>query len=230
MGFLSRKKRESQREVFEREALPHLDALHGLALRLTRDERQAEDLVQDALVKAYRFFHRFEEGSNIKAWLFKVLVNTFYNTIRKEKNIGKLHAGVELEPHRERYLGEATVAGRHAEEAVLDALAVEEIKREVEALPEEFRTAVLLCDVHDLSYKEIAEIVGCPVGTVMSRLHRGRKLLQKRLHGYAVEQGYLPAEPEAEEPAAAIASLQDFRRRKAVVPAASGRRGAKGEP
>ena len=219
MGFLSRRKRtrESQREVFEREALPHLDALHGMALRLTRDERQAEDLVQDALVKAYRFFHRFEEGSNIKAWLFKVLVNTFYNTVRKEKNIGKLHAGVELEPHRERYLGEATVAGRHAEEAVLDALAVEEIKREVEALPEEFRTAVLLCDVHDLSYKEIAEVVGCPVGTVMSRLYRGRKLLQKRLHGYAVEQGYLraaDAESQAEEPAAAIASLESFRRRK----------------
>ena len=194
----------SQRQAFEREALPHLDAMYGMALRLTRDERDAEDLVQDALIKAYRFFDRFEEGSNIKAWLFKVLVNLFYNSYRKSKNLQRLHAEVELGGGHERYLSEATVSGRNAEEALLDRLVVEKLREAVEELPEEFRLAVLLCDLHDFSYKEIAEILGRPVGTVMSRLYRGRRLLQHRLFDYAVEQGYvrapeLPDAPDAPE-------------------------------
>jgi RNA polymerase sigma-70 factor (ECF subfamily) len=202
-----------RRQAFEKEALPHLDALYGMALRLTRDERQAEDLVQDSLVKAYRFFHRFEEGSNIKAWLFKVLVNTFYNTIRKEKNQHRLELEAELDSHYERFLSASTVTGQRAEEALLDRMVVEKLRAEVESLPEEFRAAVLLCDLYDFSYKEIAEILGCPVGTVMSRLYRGRRLLQKRLYSYALEQGYLRP-PEVEREDQGTASLEAYRQRK----------------
>lgn len=204
---------KKRRQAFEEEALPHLDALYGMALRLTRDEAQAQDLVQDSLVKAYRFFHRFEEGSNIKAWLFKVLVNTFYNTVRKEKNQHRLELEAEVDSHYERFLSASTVSGQKAEEVLLDALVVEKLRTEVEKLPEEFRAAVLLCDLHDFSYKEIADILGCPVGTVMSRLYRGRRILQKRLYQYAVEQGYLrpTAEPQALEPPA---SLESYRQRK----------------
>jgi RNA polymerase sigma-70 factor (ECF subfamily) len=208
--LLHRKPNAKLRAAFEREALPHLDALYGMAIRLTRDERRAEDLVQDALVKAYRFFDRFEEGSNAKAWLFKVLVNTFYNSVRKERNLGRLHGEAELEPHYERFLAAATVDGKRAEEVLLDGLVVEELRREIALLPEEFRDAVLLCDLHDFSYKEIAEILGCPVGTVMSRLYRGRRLLQKRLYGYAVEHGFLRAAAPGAEPA----SLEDYRQRR----------------
>jgi RNA polymerase sigma-70 factor, ECF subfamily len=199
-----------RRQVFEREALPHLDALYGMALRLTHDERQADDLVQDSLVKAYRFFHKFEEGSNIKAWLFKVLVNTFYNTVRKEKNQHRLELEAEVDSHYDRFLSASTMDGQRAEEVLHEKLVMEKLQAEVEKLPPEFRDAVLLCDLHELSYKEIADILGCPVGTVMSRLYRGRRILQKRLYQYALEQGYL--RPPAQEESAA--SLEAYRQRK----------------
>jgi len=203
---------KQRRQTFEKEAVPHLDALYGMALRLTRDERQAEDLVQDSLVKAYRFFHRFEEGSNIKAWLFKVLVNTFYNTVRKEKNQHRLELEAEVDSHYDRFLSASTMNGQKAEEVLLDGLVLEKLKAEVERLPEEFRSAVLLCDLYDFSYKEIAEILGCPVGTVMSRLYRGRRILQKRLYQYALEQGYLRPAPSEDE--LGTASLEAYRQRK----------------
>ena len=202
---------KKRRQTFEKEALPHLDALYGMALRLTHDERQADDLVQDSLVKAYRFFHRFEEGSNIKAWLFKVLVNTFYNTVRKEKNQRRLELEAEVDSHYDRFLSASTMSGQKAEEVLLDKLVMEKLRAEVEKLPAEFRDAVLLCDLHDFSYKEIADILGCPVGTVMSRLYRGRRLLQKRLYQYALEQGYLRATPGEVQGAA---SLDAYRQRK----------------
>jgi RNA polymerase sigma-70 factor, ECF subfamily len=212
---LGKKKR---RAAFEREALPHLDALYGMALRLTKDQQRASDLVQDSLVKAYRFFHRYEEGTNVKAWLFKVLVNTFYNTCRKQRKDQRMIAEAELDRHQERYLSAATMSGQHPEELLLEGLVVERLREEVEALPEEFRTAVLLFDLHDFSYKEIADILGCPVGTVMSRLYRGRRLLQRRLHDYAVEQGYIraPAKGEEEAPTAraALADLAAYRRER----------------
>lgn len=204
--------RASKRAAFELEALPHLDGLYGMALRLTGNERDAEDLVQDALVKAFRFFHRFQSGTNIKAWLFKVLVNTFYNTVRKRRNIQRLHAeAAEQEGHHDLFLATATTAGRNAEGELLDRIAAAEIRDAMEDLPEEFRLAVILCDVHDFSYKEIAEIIGCPVGTVMSRLHRGRRLLQRRLYDYAVEQGYIRP---AAKPDAGPTDLAAYRKRK----------------
>ncbi|MCC6748979.1 MAG: sigma-70 family RNA polymerase sigma factor [Deltaproteobacteria bacterium] len=202
-----------QRHEFESEALVHLDALYGLALRLTRNERDAEDLVQDALVKAFRFYDRFETGSNIKAWLFKILTNTFYNTFRKTKSVRRVELEAEVEGHYDRFISEATAAGEDAEAGILDGIAVERIKEAVEGLPEEFRLAVLLCDVYDFSYKEIAEILECPVGTVMSRLYRGRRLLQKALWHYAVERGIVPA-PAESSGADAPTDLDAYRRRR----------------
>jgi RNA polymerase sigma-70 factor, ECF subfamily len=205
---------KKRRAAFESEALPHLDALFGMALRLTKDEQRAADLVQDSLVKAYRFFHRYEEGTNVKAWLFKVLVNTFYNSCRKQRKDQRVIAEAELDRHQERYLSAATMSGQHPEELLLEGLVVERLREEVESLPEEFRTAVLLCDLHDFSYKEIAEILGCPVGTVMSRLYRGRRLLQKRLHDYAVEQGYIRERADVPSARAALADLEAYRRER----------------
>jgi RNA polymerase sigma-70 factor (ECF subfamily) len=205
--------KEAQRQIFETEALPHLDALYGMALRLTQDERDAEDLVQDAMVKAYRFFHRYQPGSNIKAWLFKVLVNIFYNSRRQRRNTQRLHTEAGLLPHHGQFLSAASTSGRDAEAQLLEQIAASELRAAVEELPEEFRLAVILCDVHDFSYKEIAEILGCPVGTVMSRLHRGRRLLQKRLYDYWVEQGYLRPEKDAKDDGEPD-DLEAYRRRR----------------
>jgi RNA polymerase sigma-70 factor, ECF subfamily len=210
---------KKQRLEFEKQALPHLDALYGLALRLAHNERDAEDLVQDTMVKSFRFFHQFEQGSNIKAWLFKVMVNLFYNSCRQQRNIKRLHLEAETNSHYDRFLSEATVNGQHAEEVLLNNLAVEEVRRAVEELPEEFRLAVLLCDLHDLSYKEISDVLGCPVGTVMSRLYRGRRLLQHKLFDYALEQGYLQRAPDSPLPVTAeetsgLSDLDAYRAQK----------------
>lgn len=201
------------RQRFEDEALPHLDALYGMAVRLTQDPREAEDLVQDALVKAYRFFDQYQQGTNIKAWLFRVLINTFHNTKRKSNNISRLH--YEAEPNYEQFMSAATSKFSQLEEAVLDRLFAEHLMGAVEELPQEFRAAVVLCDFMEFSYKEIADILDCPVGTVMSRLYRGRRLLQKMLHDYAVDQGLVkPVETAGERAGAGTTDLQAFRRRK----------------
>ena len=194
-----------QRRAFEEETLPHLDALYALALRLTRNTDDAEDLVQDAMVKAYRFFHRYEAGSNIRAWLFKLLVNLFYNDRRKAQKDQRL----QVETRR---LGtfEADVSTQRFEQLLADRLVQDRIKAALEELPEEFRLAVVLCDLYDFSYKEIADILDCPVGTVMSRLYRGRRLLQEGLFQYAVEQGYLRAPGETDAPT----DLEAYRQQK----------------
>lgn len=192
-------KKPNDRKQFEGEVLPHLDALYGLALKFTRDPARAEDLVQDSLVKAFRFWHRFESGSNVKAWLFKILTNTFYNTTRKDKNIRKLEVEAELHGHSDRFLSEASHEGRKAEDIILNRIASEEIRAAVDTLPDDYRLAVLLCDLHDFSYREISEIVDCPIGTVMSRLYRGRRILQSKLQEYAIEQGYLSSPASSKE-------------------------------
>lgn len=210
-------KQGTERQAFEEQALPYLDALYGMALRLTQDERDAEDLVQDCMVKAFRFFHRYQEGSNIKAWLFKVLVNTFYNTIRKTKNTQRLHSDAEAGSHYERFVSEASTSAQNAEEVLLDRLVVEKLHEAMNELPEEYRLAVLLCDVYGFSYKEIAEILERPVGTVMSRLHRGRRLLQKRLYDVALEQGYIQPPKtgsQTEDPDEQPTDLEAYRRRR----------------
>lgn len=198
------------REEFEREALKHLDALYGAALRLTRSASDAEDLVQDSFVKAYRFYDRFEPGTNMKAWLFRILTNTFINKYRRSTRERRVLEGREAEPVGEGVMSRAAM--RTLTDPVSEAhrrIITAEIQEALDSLPEDYRVMILLADVEELSYKEIATIVGCPIGTVMSRLHRARKKMQRRLLDQAVQLGIVE-EPATAEPV----SLEDYRRRK----------------
>jgi RNA polymerase sigma-70 factor (ECF subfamily) len=189
------------RREFELQALPHTDALYGTALRMTRNDRDAEDLVQDTLLRAYRFFHKFERGTNCKAWLFKILTNTFINRYHKGRRDREIAQTAADEAATQEILSaEVTHATRDPEGALASRLLSDDVVRALEALPADFRLAVLLCDVEEFSYKEIADIMDCPVGTVMSRLFRGRRLLQRALHDYAVEQGIIKPPAQAHPP------------------------------
>ncbi|MEJ2481740.1 MAG: sigma-70 family RNA polymerase sigma factor [Gemmatimonadota bacterium] len=180
---------EDRRKEFEAEALPHLDALFGLALRLTGgDEPRSEDLVQDAMLKAWRSWDRFESGTNCRAWLMTILRNGFINLYRREMSRPvKVEFEEIAEGHGSGSLYEADPEGR-----VFDRLVNDKVLRAIEELPDEFRIPVVLADVEGMRYQEVAETMGIPVGTVKSRLFRGRKRLQESLHRFAVEQGYLP--------------------------------------
>ena len=175
---------------FERDALVFMDQLYSAALRYTKNPEDARDLVQDTYLKAFNSFHQFEEGTNLRAWLYRVLTTTFINTYRKDQRRPQLASG-ELEDWQ---LAEAqshtSDLGKSAEVEALENLPDSDIKRALQEIPEEFRIAVYLADVEGFSYKEIAEIVEVPAGTVMSRLHRGRKLLREKLADYAKELGY----------------------------------------
>ena len=171
------------RQAFEKTALPHIDSLFGVALRMTRNRAAAEDLVQDTLVRAYRFWHRFETGTSIRAWLFTILRNTFVNSYHRSTRERK-HA--EHLTHQASTLAEASAAGLASappspEQAVASKTIAEAVHTALEQDPEDFRLAVLLADIEGLSYKEIAAVMQCPVGTVMSRLYRGRRHLKKIL-------------------------------------------------
>src|SRR3974390_3211956 len=173
-------------------AMEFMPGLYSAALRMTRNRADAEDLVQETYLKAYRAFGSFKEGTNLKAWLYRILTNTFINSYRSRKRRPEQTELDEVEDlYLYRRLGglEAAAAGRSAEEEVLDLFTEGEIKEAMEALPEQFRMAVLLADVEGFSYKEIAEILDIPIGTVMSRLHRGRKALQKTLHDFGMQRG-----------------------------------------
>jgi RNA polymerase sigma-70 factor (ECF subfamily) len=180
---------------FEQEALVHLNSLYGAALRYTRDARDADDLVQDAMLSAYRFFDRFEPGSNCKAWLFKILTNTFINKYRRRVREREVQ-GQLIEEEAPSLISEQTREAARDPERLLGAgLLSDDVRRALDAVPSDYRMAVVLCDLEEFSYKEIAEIMDCPVGTVMSRLHRGRRLLQRALHDYAVQHGIVKPEP-----------------------------------
>lgn len=185
--------------TFAEQAMPLMDSLYSAALRMTRNPADAEDLVQETYLKAYRGFGGFTEGTNLKAWLYRILTNTYINSYRKKKRRPDESDLDEVEDlYLYRRLGglEAATAGRSAEDELLDWFTDDEVKQALEDLPEQFRMAVLLADVEGFSYKEIAEILDVPIGTVMSRLHRGRRGLQKRLYEFAKERGLLPdAEP-----------------------------------
>ena len=177
---------------FTDDAMGFLDALFSAALRMTRNAAEAEDLVQETYLKAYRGYGSFQEGTNLKAWLYRILTNTFINSYRAKKRRPDESDLEEIEDlYLYRRLGglEAAAAGRSAEEEVLDSFTDDEVKNAVESLPEQFRIAVLLSDVEGFSYKEIAEIMDVPIGTVMSRLHRGRKALQKSLYEFGTNRG-----------------------------------------
>jgi RNA polymerase sigma-70 factor (ECF subfamily) len=171
--------------------------------------------VQDALVRAFRFRKRYEAGSNMRAWLFKILTNTFYNRHRQQRNVRRLETDAQVGSHYERFISQATSASGDAEGALINKIAADEIRRAIDGLPTDFRLAVLLCDVYDFSYREISEILSCPVGTVMSRLYRGRRQLQHQLYEYAVEQGYIePSGKQAEEGGAA--DLDHYRKKRGL--------------
>jgi RNA polymerase sigma-70 factor (ECF subfamily) len=189
--------RRPSRADFEREALPHLSALYSAAVRLTRNERDAEDLVQDALLRAYRFFDSFQPGTNCKAWLFRILTNVFCNRYReREREHEILTEAKSSEANIEQFFA-GQQGRRDMDTALLGRLVSEDVERALTQIPEDFRLAVILADLEDFTYKEIAEIMECPAGTVMSRLYRGRKLLQGLLFDYAVEQGIVdPGRPQ----------------------------------
>jgi RNA polymerase sigma-70 factor, TIGR02947 family len=178
------------RERFERDVLPLLPSLYGAAMRMTRNPTDAEDLVQDTYLRAYRGFAGFKEGTNLKAWLYRILTNTFINTYRKRQREPQTVDGPD--DMDEWYLYDR-LGGRNvevsAENEVLDQIPDADVKAALESLSENFRLAVLLADVEGFSYKEIAEIMNVPIGTVMSRLHRGRKALEKALWHTAKERG-----------------------------------------
>jgi RNA polymerase sigma-70 factor (ECF subfamily) len=181
---------EARRRLFETEAVPHMDTLYNFALRMTGQEADAHDLVQETYLKAYRFFDRFEPGTNCRAWLFRIMKNSYINRYRRDrKNPDVVDYDSIAEFYPSLMLPEADP--NDLRELIFGRLLGDEVTAAVEALPEDFRTVVVLCDIEGLTYEEIAEYVGCPVGTVRSRLHRGRKLLRESLLGYAQLSGYV---------------------------------------
>lgn len=179
------------RERFERDVLPLLTNLYGAALRMTRNPQDAEDLVQETYLRAYRGFEGFREGTNLRAWIYRILTNTFINSYRKKQR-EPVTVSVSDEDTPDWYLYDrigSSVAEPSAESEVLEQIPDEDVQRALEDLPEVFRMAVLLADVEGFSYKEMAEILDIPIGTVMSRLHRGRKALQRALWETVRERG-----------------------------------------
>jgi RNA polymerase sigma-70 factor (ECF subfamily) len=220
---------DQTKDSFSEEALTHLDAMYGVACKLTRNPTEAEDLVQDAFVKAMRARQQFHVGTNLKAWLFRILTNTFINKYRRGGLERSVLDGPDADPLADGWVSASTMRQlRDPEMLALMPIVEGEIQKALDALPAEFRLAVVLCDVEEFSYEEIATIMGCPIGTVMSRLHRGRKLLQRALYNHALALGIVkgeehvghargeadPARPQQESK---TANLAEYRARKRGV-------------
>jgi RNA polymerase sigma-70 factor (ECF subfamily) len=208
---------KQKRSEFERQALVHMDTMFGAAYRLTRNPRDAEDLVQDSLLRAYRFWDSFQQDSNCKAWLLRIVTNTFINEYqRKKRSREVLEAATAEQDATDGVLVQSDASDKQSpEKALLQQSVSDDVQRALDQLPEDFRTAVILCDMQGLSYKEIAEIMGCPVGTVMSRLFRGRKLLAAGLREFAVAEGFVKSklEPKRSETTETI-DLEKYRAAK----------------
>ncbi|MES2766678.1 MAG: sigma-70 family RNA polymerase sigma factor [Bacteroidota bacterium] len=181
----------AQKKEFEREALPHMSSLYNFALRMCRDRDEASDLVQETYLKAFRFFDKFEPGTNCKAWLFRIMKNSYINRYRK---ISREPDKVDYDSIEEFYdtLRPETADSSNLEEKFFNNLLDDEVSTALQSLPDDFRTVVILCDIEGFTYEEIAEFVDCPIGTVRSRLHRARKMLAQKLTEYARTRGYVP--------------------------------------
>lgn len=177
-------------EEFEREAVPHMDSLYNYALKMTGDSDDASDLIQETYLKAFRFWDKFEKGTNCKAWLFRIMKNTYINTYRKETKEPDKVDYEDIENFYENIKPSSTDSA-HLEKDIYDNLLDDELSGAIASLPEDFRTVVILCDIEGYTYDEIAEFIDCPVGTVRSRLHRARKMLFTKLHKYAADKGYV---------------------------------------
>lgn len=175
---------------FEREAVPHMDILYNYALRMTSDPDDAKDLVQETYLKAYRFWDKYEKGTNIRAWLFRIMKNSYINRYRKETKEPDTVDYNEIQNFYNTIRFESSDPN-DLQEKIFGGLLEDDVARAIELLPEDFRTVVILCDIEGLSYDEIAEFVDCPIGTVRSRLHRGRKILRSKLFEYARKRGYV---------------------------------------
>jgi len=188
-----KKRTPSIHEDFEREAVPHMDILYNYALRMTSNADDANDLVQETYLKAFRFWDKYEKGTNIRAWLFRIMKNSYINRYRKET---KEPDTVDYDDIQNFYksIRYATADPNDLEEKIFGGLLEDNVARAIESLPEDFRTVVILCDIEGLSYEEIAEFVDCPIGTIRSRLHRGRKMLRAKLFTYAKKRGFVTNE------------------------------------
>mgnify|MGYP003347984837 CR=1 FL=1 len=189
----------AERQEFASAALEFAPQLYNAALRMTRNRADAEDLVQETYLRAYRSFHTFTEGTNLRAWLYRILTNTYINTYRAKQ---RRPEETELDDVEDLYLyrrvRQLDPATRSAEDTLFDMFTDDEVKKALEALPERYRLPVLLADVQEFSYKEISDMLEVPIGTVMSRLHRGRKAMQQALHRYAADRGLLPTDPSGD--------------------------------
>ena len=181
-------------QEFEAEALGHLDALYNTALQLTRNDNDAQDLVQETYLKAYRFFHQFQPGTSCKAWLFKILKNTFINIYRKKVKEPDMVDFNTVEPFLELVRENNSAFVADTEARIMDKFLDDEVNAALQRLPSDFRLAVILTDIEGFSYEEVAQIMDCPIGTVRSRLSRGRKMLQAPLYHYGVREGIIKRE------------------------------------
>jgi len=188
MSSLTKQELRKQ-DDFNEEIIPHLDALYNFGLRLTSDPNDAEDLVQDTIVKAYRFFDSYEKGTNAKAWLFRILKNSYINNYRKKSKKPQEVDYDEVASFYESIRAERTETS-DMEDKMFRELIDDDISNALDEIPEDFRTVVLLCDVEDFTYEEIANMLDVPIGTIRSRLHRGRNLLKAQLMDYASKKGY----------------------------------------
>jgi RNA polymerase sigma-70 factor (ECF subfamily) len=211
----SRSKRDDRRKQFEAACVEHLDALYASALKLTRDGARAEELVQDTYLRALRAPDGFEWGTNLKAWLFRILTNTFINEYRHKIHERRYLERAAVEPLYDEVLDrQAREHAANPEAAAFSRFFQHDLERALDELPDDFRLAVVLADLQGFAYKEIAEMIGCPIGTVMSRLHRGRRLLQKALVDHAVAAGLVTATAAVSaEDGETPADLNEFRRR-----------------
>jgi RNA polymerase sigma-70 factor (ECF subfamily) len=175
---------------FEAEAIPHMDSLYNFALKMTRNSDDADDLIQETYLKSFRFFDKFEKGTNCKAWLFSIMKNTYINKYRKQSREPVKVDYDDIENFYEN-IKSSHVNSSHLEKELMDNLLDDEVTEAIASLPDDFKTVIILCDLEGLTYEEIADFLDCPIGTVRSRLHRARKILFTKLYKYASDNGYI---------------------------------------